>query len=169
MAVLRRAAVLHPSPGSLRLLSAVCVGLMMLMLAAAPASCAAPSSDASRTLSREAGPDTHYTPADGRSRQMKDPVRVGVVPWTPKKLRHVAPVYPVEAIAAGVDGIVFVEVRIDADGGVETARVIRSIPLLDQAALDAVQQWRYEPLMFNGTPTAVYMTVTVNFRLPRKR
>ena len=46
------------------------------------------------------------------------------------------------------------------------ARVLRSIPLLDQAALDAVRQWRYEPTLLNGVPTPVIMTATVNFSLP---
>jgi protein TonB len=41
--------------------------------------------------------------------------------------------------------------------------VLRSIPLLDHAALDAVQQWEFEPTLLNGAPIAVVMTVTVQF------
>ena len=58
------------------------------------------------------------------------------------------------------------EIVIGADGAVSNARVLRSIPLLDQAALDAVRQWRYEPTLLNGGPTPVIMTATVNFSLP---
>ena len=45
------------------------------------------------------------------------------------------------------------------------ARVLRSVPLLDQAAIEAVKQWRYTPSMLNGVPVPVIMTVTVNFTL----
>ena len=45
------------------------------------------------------------------------------------------------------------------------ARILRSIPLLDQAALDAVRQWEYSPTLLNGVPVPVIMTVTVNFTL----
>jgi protein TonB len=48
---------------------------------------------------------------------------------------------------------------------VESVRVLRSIPLLDQAAVDAVRQWRYTPTLLNGQAVAVVMTVTVNFTL----
>ena len=55
------------------------------------------------------------------------------------------------------------EIVVGGDGAVSNARVLRSIPLLDQAALDAVRQWRYEPTLLNGVPTPVVMTATVNF------
>jgi len=44
--------------------------------------------------------------------------------------------------------------------------VLRSIPLLDQAAIDAVKQWEYEPTLLNGVPVPVVITVTVQFTLP---
>jgi TonB family protein len=81
------------------------------------------------------------------------------------KIKDVKPVYPPIALAAGVQGIVAVEVRIEPDGTVGTATVVRSIPLLDQAALDAVKQWRFKPTLLNGQPVAVVMTVTINFTL----
>jgi protein TonB len=62
---------------------------------------------------------------------------------------------------------VILEAVIGEDGAVSSARVLRSIPLLDQAALDAVRQWRYEPTLLNGVPTPVIMTVTVNFSRPQ--
>ena len=56
---------------------------------------------------------------------------------------------------------------IDTDGRVAQAEVLRSVPLLDAAALDAVRQWTYRPTLLNGSPVAVVMTVTVQFTLQR--
>ena len=61
-------------------------------------------------------------------------------------------------------GEVIVEITIGVDGAVTNARVLRSIPLLDQAALDAVRQWRYTPTLLDGRPVPVVMTVQVAFR-----
>ena len=69
------------------------------------------------------------------------------------------------AIAARVEGTVIIEAVIDTDGRVQSARVLRSIPLLDTAALTAVGQWAYSPSLLNGVPVPVIMTVTVTFRL----
>jgi protein TonB len=98
-------------------------------------------------------------PADGSIRAGE----LGVSP--PAKVRHVAPVYPALARAANVQGIVIMEARIEQDGSVGDAKVIKSIPLLDQAALDAVKQWRFTPTLLNGQPVAVTMTLTINFAL----
>ena len=68
------------------------------------------------------------------------------------KVKDVKPVYPPIAQSARVQGVVIVEAIIDADGKVADARVLRSIPLLDQAALDAVQQWEFTPTLLNGMP-----------------
>ena len=57
------------------------------------------------------------------------------------------------------------QATIGADGRVIDARVLRSIPLLDQAALDAVRQWEFTPTLLNGVATPIIMTVTVNFSL----
>ena len=83
----------------------------------------------------------------------------------PVKVRDLAPAYPAVARAARVEGIVIVEATIGPNGKVQDARILRSIPLLDAAALDAVRQWEYTPTLLNGTPISVVMTVTVNFRL----
>jgi protein TonB len=96
-----------------------------------------------------------------------EPIRIGGGVAEPKKLRDVRPVYPEIAQAAKVQGIVIVETVIDEFGAVADARVLRSVPLLDEAALDAVRQWRYTPTLLNGTPVPVIMTVTVNFSLFR--
>ncbi len=92
-------------------------------------------------------------------------VPVGGDVRVPQKLHDAAPVYPAIAIAARVQGIVIVQATIGTDGQVVDATVLRSIPLLDQAALDAVRQWRYTATRLNGQPVAVVMTVTVNFTL----
>jgi protein TonB len=65
-----------------------------------------------------------------------------------------------------VQGVVIMEIVITPEGQVQDARVLRSIPLLDQAALDAVRQWEFTPTLLNGAPTPIIMTVTVQFSLP---
>ena len=84
---------------------------------------------------------------------------------TPVKTRDVAPVYPAIARISHVSGMVILEAVLNAQGGVASVHVLRSIPLLDQAAIDAVQQWRFTPTLLNGQPVPVVMTVTVNFTL----
>jgi TonB family protein len=92
-------------------------------------------------------------------------VRVGGNIRAPTRLNQVAPVYPQQAKDARVQGVVILEIVLAADGSVSDARTLRSIPLLDEAALECVRQWRYEPTLLNGTPVPVIMTVTVNFTL----
>ena len=81
----------------------------------------------------------------------------------PTKIKDVRPVYPPLAREAGVTGVVIIEVRIGTDGGVEETHVLKSIPLLDEAALDAVKQWQFVPTLMNGNPVPIIMTVTINF------
>ena len=83
----------------------------------------------------------------------------------PKKIKDVKPVYPAIAQSARVQGIVIIETTIGETGKVVDARVLRSIPLLDGAALAAVMQWEFTPTLLNGEPTAIIMSVTVNFTL----
>ena len=93
------------------------------------------------------------------------PVRVGGAIKPPVKLVNVPPVYPEEAKASQVQGVVIIEAIIDTAGNVSETRVLRSIPLLDQAAVDAVKQWQFTPTLMNGSPVPVIMTTTVNFTL----
>jgi TonB family protein len=93
----------------------------------------------------------------------ENPVRVGGNIGQPSKLVHVDPVLPPAAAQANVRGVVIVQITIDTQGAVSDAKVLRSIPLLDRAAVDAVRQWRFEPTQLNGRPVPVIMTVTVNF------
>jgi TonB family protein len=93
------------------------------------------------------------------------PARVGGNIRTPTKTRDVKPVYPVDAQAARAQGVVILEAIIGADGNIANARVLRSIPMLDAAALSAVSQWQFTPAELNGQRVPVIMTVTVNFSL----
>jgi TonB family protein len=92
-------------------------------------------------------------------------VRVGGNIRTPTKIVDVRPVYPPIAQSARVRGMVIAEVLVGTDGTVRDAKILRSIPLLDQAALDAVRQWQFTPTLLNGQAVPVIMTVTVNFTL----
>jgi protein TonB len=93
------------------------------------------------------------------------PVRVGGQIKAPTKIKDVRPIYPPIAQSARVSGVVIIEATIGVDGSVTDARVIRPVALLDQAALDAVKQWKFSPTTLNGVPVPVIMTVTVNFTL----
>ncbi len=95
----------------------------------------------------------------------RPPVRLHSGIREPRKIVNVPPIYPPVAQAARVQGVVIIEAVIDTTGAVESARVLRSIPLLDDAALAAVRKWTYSPAMLNGMPIPVIMTVTVNFTL----
>ena len=93
------------------------------------------------------------------------PVRVGSGIKTPTKTKDVRPLYPPAAQSAGIQGVVIIEATVDAAGRVSDARVLRSIPELDEAALAAVRQWEFTPTLLNGVAVPVIMTVTVNFTL----
>jgi protein TonB len=93
------------------------------------------------------------------------PVRVGQGVREPRKIVDARPVYPALALSVKIQGAVILEAVINERGGVERVRVLKSIPLLDAAAIDAVSRWRYTPTLLNGTPVAVLMTITINFTL----
>jgi TonB family protein len=83
----------------------------------------------------------------------------------PKLVKQVNPVYPEEARKNGVEGVVILEAKADEQGNVVDARVLRSAAGLDGAAVDAVKQWKYEPMIIDGKPRKVIFTVTVRFSL----
>jgi protein TonB len=85
----------------------------------------------------------------------------------PKKIADATPAYPHLARSAGIGGVVVLEAVIDAAGNVTGVQVIRSVPLLDQAAVDAVRQWKYTPALLNGKAVPVIVTITVRFALSR--
>ena len=94
-----------------------------------------------------------------------EPVRVGGNITPPTKTKDVAPIYPAVAQSARVSGVVILEAVIGVAGRVTDVKVLRSVALLDDAAVAAVRQWEYTPTMMNGSPVPVIMTVTVNFTL----
>jgi protein TonB len=94
-------------------------------------------------------------------------VRVGGIIREPRKVVHVAPAYPEFARLSRAQGVVVLEAILDATGKVESVKVLSSHPLLDDAAVRAVRQWRYTPTELNGVPVPVLMTITVRFSLDR--
>jgi TonB family protein len=102
-------------------------------------------------------------PGDTTSGEAEPYVRITGNP--PQLTREVPPAYPELARTARVEGIVILETKVGKEGKVEEVKVIRSIPLLDQAAIDAVRQWEYEPYLVQGEPMPFILTVTVRFSL----
>jgi protein TonB len=92
-------------------------------------------------------------------------LRVGQGVREPKRVSGVSPEYPLIARNARVQGAVILEAVINERGEVGRIRVLKSEPLLDQAAIAAVAKWRYTPTLLNGTPVSVLMTITINFTL----
>ena len=98
---------------------------------------------------------------------------------TPKRIRvparvaeanlvhDVAPKYPPEAGRARIEGTVVLLAVIGKDGSVEDVRVESGLPVLAQAAIDAVKQWRYQPYLLNGEPVEIDSQITINFTLSR--
>ncbi len=122
-------------------------------------------------------PDPRAWDRDRRiTRPAKDPsyvrnwapgtLRVGDDVQQPRRLVNVAPVYPQGAQERGIQGLVIVDARADSTGQVVEVRLVRSIPLLDAAAIEAVRQWRFEPTIVDGQAVPVVMTLAINFSLP---
>ena len=93
------------------------------------------------------------------------PIRVGGRVREPRRLEGVPPVYPETARDARIEGVVILECVIDPQGRVSEVRVLRGVPLLEEAAVDAVRQWVYSPTLMDGVPVPVLLTVTVRFGL----
>jgi protein TonB len=91
--------------------------------------------------------------------------RAGTDLGPPTKIKDVKPVYPPGVLPSRTQGAVVIEITIGVDGRVKDTKVLRSVPMLDQAALDAVRQWEYIPSIVNHVPVAVIMTIIVNFAL----
>src|SRR5271165_131340 len=80
-------------------------------------------------------------------------------------ISKVQPTYPPLARQARVQGTVVLQALIGKDGSVQNLTVISGHPMLIQAAMDAVKQWRYRPYLLNGEPVLVETTINVNFEL----
>ena len=97
---------------------------------------------------------------------IETPIRIGGDVPLPRKIHDVPPVYPPAARTAGVQGLVVLEATIDPTGEVSDIKVRKSVPELDEAAIAAVDQWKYEPTLVDGVPVPVAMRITLNFGLP---
>jgi TonB family protein len=94
-----------------------------------------------------------------------EPLLVAGEVKAPVLIKKVVPDYPDAARAARKQGNVILEAVIDTEGNVQDTRLLRSIPGLDRAALEAVCCWKYKPAMRNGKPVTVYFTVVITFSL----
>ena len=99
--------------------------------------------------------------------QPTGPIRPGGKIVAPQRVVYVQPVYPAIAQSAGIEGRVVIEAIVGPSGEVTNVRVVKSARFLDEAALAAVRQWKYTPTLLNGTPVAVLLTVSVDFKLSR--
>jgi len=145
------------------LLTIAPVGAALVAYRAAPAAFA--SDDDERPEPAQNRPDLAFVEPPPPAEAPLEAVRIGGSIPEPRKLRNVNPVYPPEAIQARVQGVVVLECTISPTGQVVKTRVLRSIPLLSEAAVAAVRQWEYTPTLLNGVAVPVIMTVTVNFKL----
>lgn len=94
------------------------------------------------------------------------PVRVGGQIQAPALTRRVDPIYPDLAVAAHIRGVAILEATVDRDGRVVEVKVLRAANrLLDDAAVTAVRQWQYRPLILNGLPEPFVLTVVLTFNL----
>lgn len=91
------------------------------------------------------------------------PIEVGGAIAAPKLTHSVQATYPLDALKNRVEGSVLMEVVVGCQGEVSSTRVVKGVPMLTEAALDAVKQWRYVPTLLNGKPVPVRMHVTVTF------
>ena len=91
------------------------------------------------------------------------PMRLSADMQKPARLKHVNPVYPRAAVAAKVHGTVTLECVVSPQGRVTGIKVVRGVPLLDAAAVDAVRQWVFAPTVRQGVPVPVILTVAVQF------
>jgi len=103
------------------------------------------------------------TPDAGSPRDLP---RIGAPDAAQHLLKKIDPVYPQMAKVAHIEGNVVLQATIAADGNVIAVKSVSGHPILIQAALDAVRQWRYQPFLLNGQPIQVLADVEVAFALP---
>lgn len=147
-----------------RMFSAAAVFIIILLFAGPQPS--SPRHEREPRPARRAVGSRLEPPAPPRSplpRPWREAVRAGIA--SPRKTKHVDPIYPESARQERIEGVVILEILIDEGGTVEDARVLRSIGLLDQAAIDAVRQWRFTPSLIEDRPVKVVLTVNVEFAI----
>ena len=104
-------------------------------------------------------------PIGATPRLAGEPIRVGGSIFPPKLVKRAAPVYPLEAREANVEGAVVMSALIDAEGNVTNPVVVRGHHLLRDAALTCVGQWHYQPALLNGQPWPMRLSITIDFQL----
>jgi periplasmic protein TonB len=125
----------------------------------------APSISSSNTDANAGGMDSGLSAGNGKSPAAPEiPLPVGGDVKPAKLISSVAPVYPSVAKSQHVSGDVLIDALIDANGHVTTMKAISGPALLQQAAKDAVHQWKYQPATLDGKPVAMHLTVTLQFR-----
>jgi protein TonB len=97
--------------------------------------------------------------------QTDEPVRLDFRKEEARPVTRVEPVYPDLAVQGRVQGVVILEVLVDDQGVPSSVNVLRSVPLLESAAIEAVRQWRWNPYRVLERSVPFWVTVTVNFRL----
>ena len=99
-----------------------------------------------------------------RPPQPKQPVRIGGQINSPALVKRVEPKYPDIAAAAKLTGLVILEALVNESGEVESIKTLRSPSVfLEKAAIEALKEWRYSPLVLDGVPMSFILTVTFNF------
>jgi len=117
-------------------------------------------------------PDAPPPPPPPPPAAPRGPVRIGGQLSAPTLLKRVDPEYPELALAAQMQGLVILEAVVGEDGHVAEVRVLRSAGyagVLDKAAVAALRQWQYSPLLLNGRPASFVLTVTLSFSLQDAR
>ncbi len=91
------------------------------------------------------------------------------IPLSTRLLRRVNPEYPSEAKARNIQGLVMLDAQVLNDGSVGNIDVVKGDPLLTEAAVHAVRQWKYQPYLVDGRPVESQTRITINFALPSTR
>jgi len=86
----------------------------------------------------------------------------------PKLIKSVKPTYPEDARRKGIEGVVILECTTDVKGRVAKIKVLRPVPGLDKAAVDAAKKWKFEPMIINDQPQPVVFTVVFSFKLKKQ-
>lgn len=108
------------------------------------------------------GPDLAKLGSGRGPIDQQPPVR-GPFVALPIKIADADPVYPDAARAAGIHGVVIVSFTVDPSGSVGDIKILRSLPFLDQAAIECALKWKYLPALMNGVPAPMQLTATVEF------
>jgi TonB family protein len=159
----RKALTLNPSDSFLK--TQIDEKTLALGPSAAPAPGQVPSASGTAPLSGPPpvpGATTPPAPVAPPPPPAAEPIRLPSGMKEPRILKHVDPTYPKVAVTAREQGVVILDATIMPDGTVTNVTVLQGRPLLDQAAIDAVRQWVYEPTTLK---VPVIMTVTVTFSL----